>query len=126
MRIILEMVCGTFFWVTFNILNYFICVPKITSLSFLFPFIIIFFHLFSSLRKDGSTCLIGDPKVVRSHLLDFLSPLGHHHPVAFLSAVGIAWQVRTIMHRGRFDIKPIDKAFILKMIAKSPRLFTLN
>ena len=43
--------------------------------------------------KD-SAYLVGTPKAVKSRLLDLLSPIAHHHSVAFLSAIGITWQER--------------------------------
>ena len=52
-------------------------------------------NLWSALdkAKDAKSCiLVGAPKVVRSRLLDLLSPVAHHHSVAFLSAIGITWQ----------------------------------
>ena len=39
-----------------------------------------------------SCILVGAPKVVVTRLLDLLSPIAHHHSVAFLSAIGITWQ----------------------------------
>ena len=39
-----------------------------------------------------SCILVGAPKVVGTRLLDLLSPIAHHHSVAFLSAIGITWQ----------------------------------
>ena len=43
--------------------------------------------------KDNKSCiLVGAPKVVGTRLLDLLSPIAHHHSVAFLSAIGITWQ----------------------------------
>jgi hypothetical protein len=41
------------------------------------------FSSFSHPKEDGF--LVGDPRVVRNLLLDFLSPIGHHHPVQILS-----------------------------------------
>ena len=43
--------------------------------------------------KENKSCvLVGSPKVVRTRLLDLLSPIAHHHSMAFLSAIGITWQ----------------------------------
>ena len=42
--------------------------------------------------KMQSCILVGAPKAVRARILDLLSPIAHHHPVAFLSAVGVTWQ----------------------------------
>jgi hypothetical protein len=44
--------------------------------------------------KEASSLLVGAPKAVRLRLLDLLSPIAHHHSVAFLSAIGITWQER--------------------------------
>ena len=39
--------------------------------------------------KENKSCiLVGAPKVVRTRLLDLLSPICHHHSVAFLAAIG--------------------------------------
>lgn len=35
--------------------------------------------------------LVGRPRSVRSHLLDLLSPIAHHHPTSFLAAISVAW-----------------------------------
>ena len=43
--------------------------------------------------KENQSCvLVGAPKAVRARILDLLSPIAHHHPVVFLSAVGVTWQ----------------------------------
>ena len=43
--------------------------------------------------KENKSCvLVGAPKVVKTRLLDLLSPIAHHHSVAFLAAIGITWQ----------------------------------
>ena len=36
--------------------------------------------------------ILSPASIVYSRLLDLLSPIAHHHSVAFLSAVGITWQ----------------------------------
>lgn len=52
-----------------------------------------YLQLFPILRETDSTCLlIGDPKEVQQRLIDFLSPIGHHHAAQFLSAVALNWQ----------------------------------
>ena len=39
--------------------------------------------------KENKSCiLVGAPKVVRTRLLDLLSPICHHHSMAFLAAIG--------------------------------------
>ena len=43
---------------------------------------------------SSSAFLVGDPRTVRNKVLDMLSPIAHHHPVPFLSAVSVAWQER--------------------------------
>ena len=45
-------------------------------------------------NSSSSAFLAGDPKIVRSKLLDLLSPVAHHHSVPFLSAISVAWQER--------------------------------
>ena len=42
----------------------------------------------------NAPCLVGAPRDVRFLLLDLLSPVAHHHSVAFLSAISVAWQER--------------------------------
>ncbi len=43
-------------------------------------------------NKQACFILVGAPKAVRARILDLLSPIAHHHAVAFLSAVGVTWQ----------------------------------
>ena len=43
-------------------------------------------------NKQSCFILVGAPKAVRARILDLLSPIAHHHAVAFLSAVGVTWQ----------------------------------
>jgi len=43
---------------------------------------------------SSSAFLVGDPRTVRNKVLEMLSPIAHHHPVPFLSAVSVAWQER--------------------------------
>ena len=45
-------------------------------------------------NSSSSAFLVGDPRTVRSKVLDLLSPIAHHHPIPFLSAVSVAWQER--------------------------------
>ena len=45
-------------------------------------------------NSSSSAFLVGDPRTVRSKILDLLSPIAHHHPIPFLSAVSVAWQER--------------------------------
>ena len=47
-----------------------------------------------SSNSSTSAFLVGDPKTVRNKILDLLSPIAHHHPIPFLSAVSVAWQER--------------------------------
>ena len=44
--------------------------------------------------SSSSAFLVGDPRTVRNKVLDLLSPIAHHHPIPFLSAVSVAWQER--------------------------------
>ena len=46
----------------------------------------------SKTKENQSSILVGSPKVVRARIMDLLSPIAHHHAVAFLSAVGVTWQ----------------------------------
>lgn len=43
-------------------------------------------------ESDSTSLLVGDPKEVQQRLIDFLSPIGHHHAAQFLSAVALNWQ----------------------------------
>ena len=49
-------------------------------------------------KSDSACILVGVPRVVRSKLLDLLSPIAHHHQSSFIAAVGIAWQERKGSH----------------------------
>lgn len=57
----------------------------------------------------GGACsvLVGSPRAVRSRLLDLLSPIAHHHPVQFLSAVGITWKERRPQSGGGGSASPM-------------------
>jgi hypothetical protein len=50
---------------------------------------------FGNLFREHQSCVLGSPRVVKHHLLEFLSPISLHHGTSFLAAVAVAWQERT-------------------------------
>ncbi|XP_023718221.1 protein dopey-1 homolog isoform X2 [Cryptotermes secundus] len=44
---------------------------------------------------EHQSCVLGSPRVVKHHLLEFLSPISLHHGTNFLAAIAVAWQERT-------------------------------
>jgi hypothetical protein len=46
------------------------------------------------LFREHKSCALGSPRVVKHHLLEFLSPISLHHGVNFLAAIAVAWQER--------------------------------
>lgn len=43
---------------------------------------------------EHQSCVLGSPRVVKHHLLEFLSPISLHHGTNFLAAIAVAWQER--------------------------------
>ena len=79
--------------------------------------------------KDNKSCvLVGAPKAVRSRLLDLLSPIAHHHSVAFLSAIGITWQEKRSpgahgLVKNPLPVCNADQQVLVDMVSFIPYLF---
>ena len=41
----------------------------------------------------GKAFILGNPQAVRQQIIEFLSPICHHHTTHLLTALGVVWQV---------------------------------
>ncbi len=79
-------------------------------------------------RKGEAACiLVGSPKVVRSRLLDLVSPIAHHHPTHFLASMASAWhERRSFGNSSKNPVPPCnDDQRILVDLCASVRTFPM-
>lgn len=53
-----------------------------------------FYHDHDCYRDYASCSVAGNARIVRHHLLEFLSPISLHHATNFLAAIAVVWQDR--------------------------------
>lgn len=61
---------------------------------------------------EHQSCVLGSPRVVKHHLLEFLSPISLHHGTNFLAAIAVAWQERREQQHSLLPRKVVPTASV--------------
>lgn len=71
-----------------------VCMTRVEQAGNTFVHAHKFYHVNCCYRDYAACSVAGNARIVRHHLLEFLSPISMHHATNFLAAIAVVWQDR--------------------------------